>query len=160
MEFFKYLVRISQPKSKKEEGYGKYHTTWSLCTLTLNKAYYYFYVKLIIKLLLLLLNSFDLGALVRAMLTQNVDSSLPLDALRWQMPTAVMLTCSTDVGSRVMIDCYLILLLDNSENSSRTYAIKLHAICGLNKARQFIIKLFCFAFYDTVAVTNFFVCSV
>jgi len=93
------------------------------------------------------------------MLIQNVDSFLPLDALRWQMPTAGMLTCSTDVGSRLMIGCYLILLLDNSENSSRTYAMKLPVIYCLNKARQFKIKFF-FVFYDTVAVTNYLVCSI
>jgi len=70
------------------------------------------------------------------------------------MPTAVILTYSMDAGSCLMIGCYLVLLLDNSENSSRTYAIKFHVVYGLNKARQFKMKLFCFAFYDTVAVTN------
>jgi hypothetical protein len=56
----------------------------------------------------------------------NVEISLPLDALGWQMPAAVILMYSMDVGSRLMIGCYLILLLDNnSEISDTSYATKI-----------------------------------
>ena len=57
-----------------------------------------------------------------AKLTLNVECSLPLDAVRRPMSQAEILIYSMDVRSRLMIDCYLILLLDDSGNSSRSYA--------------------------------------
>ena len=59
----------------------------------------------------------------------NVEISLPLDALRWQMPAAVILMYLMDVESPLMIGCYLIFLLDNPEISNRSYATKI--ICFL-----------------------------
>jgi len=53
------------------------------------------------------------------MWTQNVD------ALPWPMLAAVILIYSIDIGSRLMIGCYLILSLDNSEISNRSYATKI-----------------------------------
>jgi len=60
----------------------------------------------------------------------KVESYLPLDALRWQMPAAVVLIYSMDVGSRLIIGCYLTLLLDNSDISNRTYDTKITCYLG------------------------------
>jgi hypothetical protein len=71
------------------------------------------FVKILLLLLLLLL-------------LLNVDfkrraTLLPLDALRRQMPSAMVLICSMDVRSLLMIVWYLILLLGNSEIFRRSY---------------------------------------
>jgi len=56
------------------------------------------------------------------LLTFNV-TTLPLDALRWQMPSAMVLIYSVDVRSLLMIGYYLILLLNNSEILSGSYIL-------------------------------------
>jgi len=46
----------------------------------------------------------------------------------------VIMIYSMEVGSWLMIGCYLILLLGNSENSSRSYATKINFCLWFEKS--------------------------
>jgi hypothetical protein len=72
------------------------------------------------------------------------------------MPAAVMLIYSMEVGSRLMIGCYLVLLQIIRKFQTDRILLKLRVMYGLNEARQFKIKFLYFAFYTTIAVTKSF----